>query len=222
MLPIASPQLADRAGLAGYVTVNRNRLPAMAVLAVSFAIGGVPFANIASTRLAGTDLRRVDSGTVSGSALFKVAGFWPLAVIGPLEVAKGAVGPLLAGPGRPTLAAAAGTAAITGHDFSPFLRGAGGRGLAPALGATLVLAPEGTGVLLAGLIAGRIFRHTGLGCFLAYLALSPVLQRTRGRAGLRTAAAVVGPLLIKRLLGDKPPAPPRPKAYLLRLVYDRG
>src|SRR5262249_14847911 len=164
--------------------MNRNRLPGIAVLAASFAIGGVPFANIASTRLAGTDLREVGSGTVSGSALFKVAGFWPLMVVGPLEVGKGALGPLLAGSGRPVLAAAAGTAAIAGYDYSPFLRGAGGCGLAPALGATLVLAPEGVGVLFAGLIVGRCARQTGLGCFLAYLALGPILYCTRGPAGL--------------------------------------
>jgi acyl phosphate:glycerol-3-phosphate acyltransferase len=201
--------------------MNRNRMPETAVLAASFAAGAVPFANIASTRLAGTDLRQVGSGTVSGSALFKVAGFWPLAVVGPLEVGKGALGPLLAGPGRPLLAAAAGTAAIAGHNFSPFLRGAGGRGLAPALGATLVLAPEGTGVLLAGLVLGRCARQTGLGCFLAYLSLGPILYRTRGRAGLLTAVAVVGPLLIKRLTGNKPPARRHPLAYLYRLIYDQ-
>jgi acyl phosphate:glycerol-3-phosphate acyltransferase len=201
--------------------MNRNRLSRTAVLAVSFAAGGVPFANIASMRLAGTDLRQVDSGTVSGSALFKVTGFWPLAVVGPFEVGKGALGPLLAGSGRPVLAAAAGTAAIAGHDYSPFMRGAGGRGLAPALGATLVLAPEGTGVLLAGLIVGRCLRETGLGCFVAYLALGPILYRTRGRGGLLTALAVVGPLLIKRLTGNKPPARRRPEDYLRRLIYDR-
>jgi len=201
--------------------MNRIRLPGAAVLTASFAAGGVPFANIASTRLAGTDLREVGSGTVSGSALFKVAGFWPLMVVGPLEVGKGALGPLLAGSGRPVLAAAAGTAAIAGHDYSPFLRGAGGRGLAPALGATLVLAPEGVGVLLAGLIVGRCARQTGLGCFLAYLALGPILYRTRGPAGLLTAFAVVGPLLIKRLTGNKPPARRSPEAYLRRLIYDR-
>ena len=32
--------------------------------------------------------------------------------------------------------------AVAGHNWSVFLRGAGGRGIAPALGATLVLAPD--------------------------------------------------------------------------------
>jgi hypothetical protein len=83
-----------------------------------------------------------------------------------------------------------------------------------------VLAPEATGVLFAGLIAGRSVHRTGLGCFLAYLALAPVLGRTRGRAGLATAAAIAGPLLVKRVLGNQSPAQRRPGIYLRRLIYD--
>ncbi|MBM3693235.1 MAG: hypothetical protein FJW77_08100 [Actinobacteria bacterium] len=40
------------------------------------------------------------NGTVSGTALYRVAGFPALSVAGILDVAKGAVGPVLAG-GRP-------------------------------------------------------------------------------------------------------------------------
>jgi acyl phosphate:glycerol-3-phosphate acyltransferase len=200
--------------------VQSDRLPPPVVLAVSFTAGSVPFANIAALRLTGTDLRDVGSGTVSGSSLYRVAGLGPLLMVGLADVSKGAVGPLLAGSRRPMLAAGAAAMAIAGHNFSPFLRGAGGRGLGPALGATAVLAPEATGVLFAGLIAGRSVRRTGLGCFLAYLALAPVLCRTRGRAGLATAAAIGGPLLVKRVLGNQPPAQRRPSVYLRRLIYD--
>jgi len=197
-----------------------DQLPAAVVLAVSFTGGSVPVSNIASLRLTGTDLRRTGTGTVSGSALYRVAGFRALAGAGLLDVAKGALGPLLAGRGRPALAAAAGAGAITGHNFSPFLRGAGGRGLAPALGVLLVTAPEGCGVLLAGLGVGRCFRSSGLGCLLSYLALGPVLSITRGRAGRALAAVTVGPLLIKRVAGNQPPARQRPGVYLRRLVFD--
>lgn len=187
---------------------------------MSYAAGGVPFSNVTAVLLTGTNLRRVGSGTVSGTGLYQVAGFGPLAVAGLLDVAKGALGPLLAGRRRPALAAAAATGAIVGHDFSPFLRGAGGRGLAPALGSTLVLAPESTVVLLAGLGLGRCLRRSALGCFLAYLALGPVLLVTRGRAGLTVAAAIGGPLLVKRITGNRPPERRRPAVYLHRLVFD--
>lgn len=182
---------------------NRGGLPAAAVLAVSFTAGSIPFTNIASVQLTGTDLRRLGTGTVSGTALYQVAGFPALAAVGLLEVGKGTLGPLLAG-----------------HDFSPFLRGAGGRGLSPALGATLVLAPEGAAVLLAGLGAGHRVRRTSLGCFLAYLAIGPLLGRTRGKAGTALAAAIVGPLLFKRVVGNELPPRPRLVRYLHRLVFD--
>lgn len=198
---------------------RHRRLPAPAVLVVAFAAGSVPFSNIASRLLHEVDLRDVGSGTVSGTSLYDVAGFGPLAVAGVLEVAKGAVGPLLAGRDRPRLAALAGGAAVAGHNWSPFLRGAGGRGVSPALGALLAQDWPGGALLLGGMTAGRLVRQTALGCLVADLALVPWLGRRRGPDGVRVAAAVVLPMLAKRLAGNAPA--PRPGAYLARLVFDR-
>ena len=41
------------------------------------------------------------SGTVSGTGLYEVSGFGPLAIAGSLDVAKGCLGPLLAGSNAP-------------------------------------------------------------------------------------------------------------------------
>ena len=67
-------------------------------------------------RVGRVDLRDVGTGTVSGTALYHVAGFGPLALAGVCDVAKGAVGPLLAGSDRPELAAVAGGVAVAGHN----------------------------------------------------------------------------------------------------------
>ncbi len=83
---------------------HTDALPAPVVLAAAFVCGSVPFSNIAARLVRGVDLRDVGTGTVSGTALHEVAGFGPLAVAGVLEVAKGSVGPLLAGRQRPELA----------------------------------------------------------------------------------------------------------------------
>jgi acyl phosphate:glycerol-3-phosphate acyltransferase len=117
-------------------------------------------------------------------------------------VAKGAVGPLLAGRNRPLLGALAAGLGIVGHNWSPLLRGSGGRGISPALGATLALAPEGTVVLGAGLGGGRLVRQSGLGTFLALLCLFPVLTRRHGWAGTVLAAGIALPMLTKRILGN--------------------
>jgi glycerol-3-phosphate acyltransferase PlsY len=202
--------------------VRRAELPPWSVVAASFLAGSIPFSNIAARRLRGVDLRSTGSGTVSGTSLYRVAGFGPLAVVGCLELAKGALGPVLAGRSRRDLGAGAAGVGVAGHNWSPFLSGAGGRGISPALGGLLVLAPEGTAVLAAGMAAGRLSSNTALGSFVAMVGLAPVLAVTRGRGGAWTGVAIVAPLLAKRLLGNGPPEGGSPLGvYLRRLVLDR-
>jgi glycerol-3-phosphate acyltransferase PlsY len=180
----------------------------------------VPWSQVAA-RHRGVDLRSIGSGTVSGTALYRVAGFAPLAVAGSLDVAKGAVGPLVATSSRPGLSALAASAAVTGHNWSPFLRGAGGRGVAPALGALLAGAPVGAAVVAAGLAAGRLTRQTGLGCFVAYVALVPIVHRVHGRAASALAASLLAPLVAKRVAGNHPPPSWDHRAVLSRLLLDQ-
>jgi glycerol-3-phosphate acyltransferase PlsY len=191
-----------------------------AVALVAFFAGAIPFSNIAARRRAGVDLRHVGTGTVSGTSLFRVTGFGPLAIAGILDVGKGTVGPLLA-TGRPTLAAVCAGLAVAGHDWSPFLRGAGGRGIAPALGALFVVAWPGAIVLLAGLVLGRFVRQTGFGAFVGEAALAPVTALTHGPTGALAGICVAVPMMVKRVLGNAPPQRPDARVYLRRLLFDR-
>ena len=192
----------------------------LAVLAASFAAGSVPSSQIAARLRADVDLRDVGSGTVSGTSLYRVAGFGPLAVAGVADIAKGALGPLLAGRDRPVLAALAGGAAIAGHNWSPFLRGAGGRGIAPSLGVLGVNAWPGVPVMLGGLVAGRAVRQSGLGSFVGQCALFPVLTRLYGRRGALVAACVVTPMWAKRMAGNARPDRPSARVFAHRLLFD--
>lgn len=195
------------------------RTPA-AVLLVSAVAGSIPFSWIAARVTRGIDLRKHGNGTVSGTGLWEAAGLVPLFVAGPLDVAKGAVGPALSGPNaRPGLAAIAGGAAVAGHNWSPFLRGAGGRGISPALGALAVTAPSGAALLLGGLAVGRLAGESAVGAIVADAALVPVLYRNGGPRAAAAGAAVLVPMLVKRLLGNRP-APSR-QAYLWRMLLDR-
>lgn len=196
-------------------------LRAVGVLGASFLAGSVPFSNLASRLWAGVDLRSVGNGTVSGSALARVAGWPPLVLAGVFEVAKGALGPLMAGRGRPRLAASAAGCAVAGHNWSPWLGGAGGRGISPAMGALLVSAPAGAAVLAGGLALGRLLGETALGSFVADLALLPLAKKAHGAPGALAAAAVLAPMVAKRLLGNAAPAQGAPKVYLYRLLFDR-
>ena len=191
-------------------------------LGAAFLVGSIPFSNIAARLTRGVDLRGVANGTVSGTSLYRVAGFGPLAAAGVLEVGKGAVGPLIAGRNHPVAAALAAGLGVVGHNWSPFLRGAGGRGMSPAIGALGVVGWQGSLVLLAGLAGGKIVGQAAPGSLVAQAALIPVLARARGRRGALAGAAVLAPMLAKRLLGNAP-APGRRagRVYLTRLLLDR-
>ena len=191
------------------------------ILLLAFLAGGIPFSNLFSRRMRGVDLRETDSGTVSGTELYRVAGFSALAVAGILDVAKGAVGPVLAGGDRPVVAGIAGGLAVAGHNWSPFLKGAGGRGLAPALGALLANVWAGALVLLVPLVALRAIRQSGLGGLVGEVLLAPVLALTNGTRGAVAGGAIALPMLAKRVMGNARPAEPGLPAYWHRLLYDR-
>jgi glycerol-3-phosphate acyltransferase PlsY len=193
----------------------------VAAVVVGFVAGAVPFSNLMARWRAGVDLRSVGTGTVSGTGLQHVAGTGPLVVTGLFEVAKGAVGPVLAGRAHPAAAALAGAIAVAGHNWSPWLRGAGGRGISPAMGALLVSAPAGSLVLLAGLAIGRLAGETALGSLAADAVLVPIVSRAHGRPAGRAAAAVLVPMLVKRIVGNAPPAMPGLTTYAYRLLLDR-
>jgi glycerol-3-phosphate acyltransferase PlsY len=185
-----------------------------AAIPAAFALGSIPTANLFARRR-GVDLREIEEGTVSGTGLYRVAGFGPLVTAGLLDIGKGALAVRLTrrGPLRPLATAAV----IAGHNWSPWLRGAGGRGVSPALGALAVQDPAGVAVLFAGLGAGRLARHTGLGTAVALVMLVPVLAR---RSGIALALAVVVPIFAKRILGNRPPDAWSPRVVASRALFD--
>src|SRR5437764_448341 len=83
------------------LAMSRTEMRPTAVLGLSFVAGSIPSSNITARLRAAVDLRDVGTGTVSGTALYRVAGFGPLAVAGIVDIAKAVVGPLLAGRARP-------------------------------------------------------------------------------------------------------------------------
>jgi glycerol-3-phosphate acyltransferase PlsY len=197
-------------------------LIAVVAIGAGYLAGSVPFSNVVAHQVRGADLRAVGTGTVSGTSLYRVAGFPALALGGVLDVAKGAVGPVLA-LGHPMAMGLAAGAAVVGHNWSVWLKGAGGRGISPAVGGLLVAAWPGAVVLLAGLILGRLLHQTALGALMSFVALVPVLASTHGWPGVVAAVAVVSPMLVKRATGNHPlpDDDTRPRVLTYRLLYDR-
>lgn len=188
------------------------------VLTVAYVAGAVPFSFLAARLVADVDLRDVDTGTVSGTNLYQVAGFGPLAAAGILEVGKGAIGPALSAD--PTVAAVAAGLAVAGHNWSPFLRGAGGRGISPAMGAFAVVAWPGAVLLIAGVAIGKLADHTGLGSFVAQAALVPLMLWLGWDGAVLAGGLVVAVLWAKRLAGNRPPEGDRLSVFTSRLLFD--
>jgi glycerol-3-phosphate acyltransferase PlsY len=195
-------------------------LVAVGYLVGAYVIGSLPFSYVIARLASGTDLRRLDRGTVSGTGVGRSSGFWPMAVAGIADIAKGAAAVLPMATERPWLAALGAGAAAAGHNWSVFLRGEGGRAISAALGSTVVLAWPGTVVLGLGMGVGRLFRQTGLGSFISQAILPGVLALTHGGPGALLGGALVVPMWLKRLLGNGRPRREAFRVYLSRLLLD--
>jgi glycerol-3-phosphate acyltransferase PlsY len=119
-------------------------------LIAGFLMGGIPFGIIVPRLIGGPDPRTLGSGRTGGANVSRAVGFRWAAVSGLLDVAKGSAAVLLVvaigGGVVPQVLAA--LAAIVGHSRSPFIGFHGGRGVAPATGGALIIAPLILAVIL--------------------------------------------------------------------------
>ena len=114
----------------------------VALAALGYLLGAVPFALIVAKRLYGVDIR--DHGTGNGGAgnVFHVLGLRAAALVMTCDMAKGflpALAAVLLLPPWPTALVA--LMPTLGHQYSVFLRGTGGKGVATAAGSVLPLSP---------------------------------------------------------------------------------
>ncbi len=112
-------------------------------LIAGYLIGGIPFGIIVPRLIGGPDPRTIGSGRTGGANVSRAVGYRWAAVSGLLDVAKASMAVLLVvaigGGDVPRILAA--LAAIVGHSRSPFIAMRGGRGVAPATGGALIIAP---------------------------------------------------------------------------------
>jgi glycerol-3-phosphate acyltransferase PlsY len=112
-------------------------------LVAGYLLGGIPFGIIVPRLIGGVDPRTIGSGRIGGANVSRAVGYRWAAVSGLLDVAKGAAAVLIViviGGGE-VPQVAAGLAAIVGHSRSPFIGFHGGRGVAPATGGAIIIAP---------------------------------------------------------------------------------
>jgi acyl phosphate:glycerol-3-phosphate acyltransferase len=173
-------------------------LGAVALIALAYLIGAIPFGILAGRLAGGVDLRQHGSRrTGTTNALRTLGTGWAAAVL-VLDVAKGAVAVLLAqtlyqaGPAGSGewVAATAGVAAVVGHNWSVFIGFGGGRGVATSAGGLLIISPW-TLLVIAPLMAIVVWqsRYVSLGSVVA-AAAAPGVTAVLAAIGVVGWAAV--------------------------------
>jgi len=200
-----------------------GNLAAAAGCAAGYVIGSVPFGLIVGRVAGGVDVRDVGSGNIGTTNVLRAAGAKAGAVTFALDVAKGAAAVGLARRLGADHAgqAAAGLAACVGHSWPAFARFRGGKAVATAFGALVMVAPE-TAVVstVAGLGALALTRTVSVGS-LAAAGSAPfggALESVRSHSAVpfvfTTLAATLvivrhAPNIRRLLRGEEPQLPSR-------------
>ncbi len=204
-------------------------LAGILIVLASYLLGSANLSYLLAKRRLGVDLRRVGSGNLGASNLAVQAGKGQAAVAFLADCAEEAASILVMRAAGFSLAwqAAAGLAAMAGHNWPFYLRFQGGRGMAMALTGTLILLPY-EGAMLVAFLALGVFTHHTAEMNLVGVMLVPVVAWRLGRAASLVSFALALLLLavMRRLqgspsLGKKTIREDPLRVIWSRLVYDR-
>ena len=206
-------------------------LTAILVIAGTYLWAGVPSAYLAGRFFKGIDIRKYGSGNVGSANVMTHVGRRTGFLLGAFDcLGKGTL-PVLAArllDQSVAVQAGAGLAAIAGHNWSPYLRLTGGRGVATAVGVIFGFHMFGEILVLAvvmGIIGHYVFHETGFWTLMSMFALPPLAYIFgRDTEIVYVGVAIGGLLMLKRLTANWE-APPRDYAFAkvmaCRALWDR-
>ncbi len=163
-----------------------------ALFLFSYLVGGIPTGYLVVKRLYGYDIRTRGSGNPGTANVYRNAGALPGAITLFVDALKG-FAPVWLGlrlyPDHRGLAIGLGAAAIVGHNWTPFLRFKGGKGVATSAGVFSALLPVPMLFTVAAfLLAVKISGHISVGSMAGAVAL-PIAAALCGAPHAFTAAA---------------------------------
>lgn len=138
---------------------------------LSYLLGSIPTSYIIGKLLKGIDLREHGSGNVGATNTFRVLGPVPGIIVLLVDILKGLIAVLFISRlamgtsfSAEWVKVLCGIAAISGHDWTIFLKFRGGRGVATSIGVFFALVPQAIGIALgAGLVVIALSRYVSLG-----------------------------------------------------------
>lgn len=156
----------------------------MALLA--YLVGSIPF-GVMVGRYTGVDPRLAGSGNIGATNVARLMGWQYGLIVLVLDMLKGFLCAWGASQydlepniSSQTLSLSAGFFATFGHCYSIFLRGKGGKGVATALGATLVVLPVAAGLgIFIWIALAAFFRIAALSSLIAMISVA-IVSRLNG------------------------------------------
>jgi glycerol-3-phosphate acyltransferase PlsY len=141
----------------------------------AYLLGSIPFGLLFTWIFGGGDVRKGGSGNIGATNVARVAGPMPAVLTLLFDVAKGAMPVWLAGRisnQSATWMMIAALAALLGHCFPVWLKFRGGKGVATAAGAFLVLCPPALlGSVILFLLVLSFWRYVSLASISAAAAM---------------------------------------------------
>ncbi len=204
---------------------------AAVAVAGSYMWGGIPTSYLVARMRHGIDIRTVGSGNVGASNLMKTSGWKLGSLIGAFDSLGKGMAPILLAKlvGLDIWTQMAmGLALVAGHNWAPYLRLTGGRGVSVTIGVVLGLLMWKEFLILAVVMGGigRLLVDDMSLLTLVAMILLPVLALVFGQPPqvVYACAGMGGLLLAKRLTGNFE----RPSGHLplhvvmaCRLLWDR-
>ena len=168
-------------------------LPFVLSSLAGYVCGATPFGYFAG-RLKGIDIREHGSGNIGATNVIRVLGKGIGIPVFILDVIKGWLPAWLAGSWFAVhgasaelttgAAIAAGVAAVLGHNYTFWLAGKGGKGVATSCGALLGTAPLALGVgVLVWIITVKLTRYVSVASIAAALAIPSAMAVIMARSG---------------------------------------
>lgn len=203
-------------------------IQSLLLLLTGYLLGSIPSGYLAGKWVRGIDLRKYGSGTVSGSMVWESVARWAIFPVGIFDILKAALPTWLGlrlGLSE-SVSAAAGMAAVVGHNWPIYLHFTGGRGLSPFVGVLLVIFPWGIPWMLAFLAVGYLLGDSAPWA-LASLFLLPFFGYWLESSTLLGWCTIlmIALTIIKRLEANRRPLPQEKEmrriVLLRRLFLDR-
>jgi len=167
------------------------------ILIMAFFLGSIPFAFIITKLFAKKDIRELGSGNPGATNVVRALNIKYGILVLVLDMAKGFIPVYFAQKYLyPLLVSLIALAIVIGHDYSPFLKFKGGRGVASSLGIFIVLAPVPTVIVaVIFLFITSVFKFVSLGSVMASFSY-PIVAYLLGYRQYLWLAIILGGLII--------------------------